>query len=412
MSTADWILIGIVTLVLIDFASERVINFLNEQSKNQPLSPQAAEIYTAADYQKSMAYGTANYKLESLSSVISTCVILAAIILGVFAKIDNFIRERISDNLLVTVIFIAVLIVVSVIGSLPASIYSTFVIETKYDFNKTTPRLFIADQVKNLLLSLGIGLPLLYAIARIYQELQSVFWLVAWLLVASFTLFMFVFGTRIFLPIFNKLKPLPEGELRDEIEIYCNSQGFPLSKLYEMDASKRSTKLNAFFSGMGKVKIIGLYDTLIEKLNTKEIVAVLAHEVGHYKRKHIFTMFLFSQVQTLIMFSLMGWLLSNPNLSAALGSKIPSFHLSMLAFFLLFIPVSTVLGLINNSFSRHNEYQADQYSIETYPGAVEYMYSALKKLSVNSLSNLNPHPVYVAVHYSHPPILQRLARLK
>ncbi len=412
MSTADWILIGIVTLVLIDFASGRVINFLNEQSKNQPLSPQAAEIYTAADYQKSMAYGTANYKLESLSSVISTCVILAAIILGVFAKIDNFIRERISDNLLVTVIFIAVLIVVSAIGSLPASIYSTFVIETKYDFNKTTPRLFIADQVKNLLLSLGIGLPLLYAIAWIYQELQSVFWLVAWLLVASFTLFMFVFGTRIFLPIFNKLKPLPEGELRDEIEIYCNSQGFPLSKLYEMDASKRSTKLNAFFSGMGKVKIIGLYDTLIEKLNTKEIVAVLAHEVGHYKRKHIFTMFLFSQVQTLIMFSLMGWLLSNPNLSAALGSKIPSFHLSMLAFFLLFIPVSTVLGLINNSFSRHNEYQADQYSIETYPGAVEYMYSALKKLSVNSLSNLNPHPVYVAVHYSHPPILQRLARLK
>ncbi len=412
MSTADWILIGIVTLVLIDFASGRVINFLNEQSKNQPLSPQAAEIYTAADYQKSMAYGTANYKLESLSSVISTCVILAAIILGVFAKLDNFIRERISNNLLVTVIFIAVLIVVSAIGSLPASIYSTFVIETKYEFNKTTPRLFIADQFKNLSLSLGIGLPLLYAIAWIYQELQSVFWLVAWLLVASFTLFMFVFGTRIFLPIFNKLKPLPEGELRDEIEIYCNSQGFPLSKLYEMDASKRSTKLNAFFSGMGKVKIIGLYDTLIEKLNTKEIVAVLAHEVGHYKRKHIFTMFLFSQVQTLIMFSLMGWLLSNPNLSAALGSKIPSFHLSMLAFFLLFTPVSTVLGLINNSFSRHNEYQADQYSIETYPGAVEYMYSALKKLSVNSLSNLNPHPVYVAVHYSHPPILQRLARLK
>lgn len=412
MSAADWILIGIFTLVLIDFASGRVINFLNEQSKNQPLSRQAAEIYTAADYQKSMAYGTANYKLESLSSVISTCVILAAIILGFFAKLDNFIRERISNNLLVTVIFIAVLIVVSAIGSLPASIYSTFVIETKYEFNKTTPRLFIADQFKNLLLSLGIGLPLLYAIAWIYQELQSVFWLVAWLLVASFTLFMFVFGTRIFLPIFNKLKPLPEGELRDEIEIYCNSQGFPLSKLYEMDASKRSTKLNAFFSGMGKVKIIGLYDTLIEKLNTKEIVAVLAHEVGHYKRKHIFTMFLFSQVQTLIMFSLMGWLLSNPNLSAALGSKIPSFHLSMLAFFLLFTPVSTVLGLINNSFSRYNEYQADQYSIATYPGAVDYMYSALKKLSVNSLSNLNPHPVYVAVHYSHPPILQRLARLK
>ena len=412
MKTSDWLLIGIITFVLIDFAAGRVINFLNENSKNQPLGPEAADIYSEAEYQKSMAYGTANYKLESISSVVSTSVILAAIILGFFANLDGFIRERISNDLLVTVLFIGILIVLSSLGSLPAGIYSTFVIETKYEFNKTTPKLFIADQVKNLLLSLGIGLPLLYAIAWIYQELQSVFWLVGWLLVASFTLFMFVFGARIFLPLFNKLKPLPEGELRDAIEIYCKSQGFPLSKLYEMDASKRSTKLNAFFSGMGKVKIIGLYDTLIEKLNTEEIVAVLAHEVGHYKRKHTLTMFLFSNVQTLILFSLMGWLLSNPNLSAALGSDVPSFQLSMLAFFLLFAPVSTVLGLINNSFSRYNEYQADQYSIETYPGAVEYMYSALKKLSVNSLSNLNPHPIYVAVHYSHPPILKRLAKLK
>jgi len=384
MKTSDWLLIGIIAFVLIDFAAGRVINFLNENSKNQPLGPEAADIYSEAEYQKSMAYGTANYKLESFASVISTSVILVAIILGFFAKLDSFIRERIGSDLLVTVLFIGILIILSSLGSLPASIYSTFVIET----------------------------PLLYAIAWIYQELQSVFWLVGWLLVASFTLFMFVFGARIFLPLFNKLKPLPEGELRDAIEIYCKSQGFPLSKLYEMDASKRSTKLNAFFSGMGKVKIIGLYDTLIEKLNTEEIVAVLAHEVGHYKRKHTLTMFLFSNVQTLILFSLMGWLLSNPNLSAALGSDVPSFQLSMLAFFLLFAPVSTVLGLINNSFSRYNEYQADQYSIETYPGAVEYMYSALKKLSVNSLSNLNPHPIYVAVHYSHPPILKRLAKLK
>jgi STE24 endopeptidase len=222
---------------------------------------------------------------------------------------------------------------------------------------------------------------------------------------------MFVFGTRIFLPMFNKLKPLPAGELRTAVEDYCQKQGFPLSKLYEMDASKRSTKLNAFFSGMGKVKIIGLYDTLIEKLTVQETVAVLAHEVGHYKRKHVYTMFAFSNLQTLIIFSLMGWLLGNPNLSKALGSDTPSFHLSMLAFFLLFSPVSTLLGLINNSFSRRNEYQADQYSIDTYPGAREHMYSAFKKLSRESLSNLNPHPVYVAVHYSHPPILDRLANL-
>ena len=412
MNTSDFLLLSIVTFVLIDFAAGMVINYLNENSKNTPLSPEAAEIYNPDEYKKSMEYGTAKYKFEMLNSVITTVVILSAIILGWFAELDLQIRERIENNLVVTIVFIGILIVVSSLGSIPGRYYSTFIIEEKYGFNKTTKKLFIADALKQLLLSLLIGLPLLYLVAWIYQEIQSMFWLVGWLLVAVFSLFMFVFGTRIFLPMFNKLKPLPAGDLRDEIEMYCQTQGFPLSKLYEMDASKRSTKLNAFFSGMGRVKIIGLFDTLIEKLTIKEVVAVLAHEVGHYKRKHVYTMFAFSNIQTLIMFALMGWLLSNPNLSKSLGSDIPSFHLSMLAFFLLFTPLSTLLGLINNSFSRHNEYQADQFSLDTYPDAREHMYSALKKLSVESLSNLNPHPVYVAVHYSHPPILDRLANLK
>ena len=412
MATSDFLLLSIVTFVLIDFAAGMVINYLNENSKNAPLSAEAAEIYNPDEYAKSMEYGTAKYKFEMLTSVITTVVILSAIILGWFAKLDLQIRERIENNLLVTVVFVGILIVVSSLSSLPGRYYSTFIIEEKYGFNKTTKKLFSTDALKQLLLSLLIGLPLLCLIAWIYQEIQSMFWLVGWLLVAVFSLFMFVFGTRIFLPMFNKLKPLPAGELRDEIEMYCQSQGFPLSKLYEMDASKRSTKLNAFFSGMGRVKIIGLFDTLIEKLTIKEVVAVLAHEVGHYKRKHVYTMFAFSNVQTLIMFALMGWLLSNPNLSKALGSDIPSFHLSMVAFFLLFTPLSTLLGLINNSFSRRNEYQADQFSLDTYPDAREHMYSALKKLSLESLSNLNPHPLYVAVHYSHPPILARLANLK
>lgn len=412
MNTSDFLLLSIVTFVLIDFAAGMVINYLNENSKNAPLSAEAAEIYNPDEYARSMEYGTVKYKFEMLTSVITTVVILSAIILGWFAKLDLQIRERIENNLLVTIVFVGILIVVSSLSSLPGRYYSTFIIEEKYGFNKTTKKLFSTDAIKQLLLSLLIGLPLLYLIAWIYQEIQSMFWLVGWLLVAVFSLFMFIFGTRIFLPMFNKLKPLPEGELRNEIEMYCQSQGFPLSKLYEMDASKRSTKLNAFFSGMGRVKIIGLFDTLIQKLTIKEVVAVLAHEVGHYKRKHVYTMFAFSNVQTLIMFALMGWLLSNPNLSKALGSDIPSFHLSMLAFFLLFTPLSTLLGLINNSFSRHNEYQADQFSLDTYPDAREHMYSALKKLSLESLSNLNPHPLYVAVHYSHPPILARLANLK
>ena len=412
MQTYEWLLAGIVAFILIDFVIGSVLEYLNEKSKNVPMSSVAAEIFNADEYAKSLEYGTANYKVERLTSTLNTVVILSAIILGWFAWLDEAIRARIGNELLVTVAFFGVLILAVMLANLPVSYYSTFVIEEKFGFNKTTKKLFVVDSIKQIVLSIALGLPVIYLISWIYQSLESQFWLVGWLAVSAISLFMFIFGTRIFLPIFNKLKPLPEGELRTEVEAYCKSQGFPLSKLWEMDASKRSTKLNAFFSGMGKVKIIGLYDTLIEKLTTKETVAVLAHEVGHYKRKHVYTMFAFSNVQTLVIFVLLGSLLGNPNLSKALGSDAPSFHLSMIAFFLLFTPVSTVLGLINNSFSRYNEYQADQYSIDTYPGARDHMYSAFKKLSVESLKNLNPHPWYVAVHYTHPPILDRLANLK
>jgi STE24 endopeptidase len=412
MQTYEWLLAGIVAFILIDFVIGSVLEYLNEKSKNVPMSSVAAEIFNADEYAKSLEYGTAKYKVERLTSTLNTVVMLSAIILGWFAWLDEAIRARISNNLLVTVVFFGVLILAVMLANLPVSYYSTFVIEEKFGFNKTTKKLFVVDSIKQIVLSIALGLPIIYLIAWIYQSLESQFWLVGWLAVSAISLFMFIFGTRIFLPIFNKLKPLPEGELRSEVEAYCKSQGFPLSKLWEMDASKRSTKLNAFFSGMGKVKIIGLYDTLIEKLSTKETVAVLAHEVGHYKRKHVYTMFAFSNVQTLVIFILLGALLGNPNLSKALGSDSPSFHISMIAFFMLFTPVSTLLGLINNSFSRYNEYQADQYAIDTYPDGRDYMHSALKKLSVESLKNLNPHPWYVAVHYTHPPILDRLANLK
>ena len=412
MSTSDWLLIGILAFVAIDFLIGTLLNYLNEKSNQQPLSEQVSQIYDLTGYNKSLEYGTTKYKFGLVTSVVTTIVILSAIVLGWFAWLDARLREVISSDLMVTVSFVGILIVLAAITGLPTSYYATFVIEERFGFNKTTKKLFIADNIKQILLTLGLGLPLIGLIAWIYQELNSLFWLAGWLLISAFSLFMFIFGTRIFLPLFNKLKPLPAGELRNEVEAYCQSQGFPLSKLWEMDASKRSTKLNAFFSGMGKVKIIGLYDTLIQKLTTKEVVAVLAHEVGHYKRKHVYTMFLFSNVQTLIIFALMGWLLGNPNLARALGSEIPSFHLSLISFVLLFSPLSTILGLIANSFSRFNEYQADQFSIDTYPDAREHLHSALKKLSVESLKDLNPHPMYVKVNYSHPPVLERLANLK
>ena len=412
MHSQGVLLAVIVSFVALEFIFWVITNYLNERSKNQPLSAEGAEIFNAEDYAKSMAYGTAQYKFELLTGSVRTIFILLAIVFGWFAWLDQLIRENLHNELLVSVSFVGVLLVISTLASLPGSYYSTFVIEEKFGFNKSTRKLFFQDAIKQLLLTLILGLSLFAAVAWIYSALKDQFWLVAWLLFAAVSLFMFMFGTRIFLPMFNKLKPLPDGELRSAVEEYCQSQGFPLTKLYEMDASKRSTKLNAFFSGMGRVKIIGLFDTLIEKLTIPETVAVLAHEVGHYKRKHVYAMFLFSNVQTLIIFSLMGWLLGNPDLSKALGSEIPSFHLGMLAFFLLFTPVSLLTGLLSNALSRRNEYQADKYSIDTYSDAREHLYTALKKLSVESLSNLNPHPLYVAVNYTHPPILDRLAALK
>jgi STE24 endopeptidase len=412
MESSNLLLAGIVLFVLIDYIGGALLNRLNEKGKDQPLIGEAAEIYNAEEYAKSMAYGSAQYRFEAVTGLVTTAITLVAIVAGWFAWLDNWLRDRIENELLITVSFVAILIVIWAIGNLPGSYYSTFVIEERFGFNKSTKTLFFTDQIKQLLITLALGLPFLYAVAWIYQELQGQFWIAAWALFVAFSLFMFIFGTRIFLPMFNKLKPLPDGELRTAVENYCQSQGFPLSKLYEMDASKRSTKLNAFFSGMGKVKIIGLYDTLIAKLTVEETVAVLAHEVGHYKRKHVYSMFAWSNVQTLLILALMGWLLGNPDLSKALGSDIQSFHLSMIAFFLLFTPLSTLLDLLSNSFSRYNEYQADQYSIDTYPNAREHMYSALKKLSRESLKNLNPHPLYVKVHYTHPPIMERLANLK
>ena len=413
MTTAELLLLGIVTFVLIDFAASRVIDYLNESNKNQPLSPVAAEIYNADEYAKSMEYGTAKYKVELLTSVVSTVVMLSAIILGWFAWLDEIIRERFNNEIAITVTFVGVLIAVSMIGSLPVGYYSTFVIEEKYGFIKTTKKLFAADAIKGLLLSLVIGLPLLALIALVYQELQSSFWLVGWLLVSAFSLFMFVFGTRIFLPMFNKLKPLPEGELRTAVEEYCQSQGFPLSKLYEMDASKRSTKLNAFFSGMGKVKIIGLYDTLIEKLSSLEIEAVLAHELGHFKKNHIRKRMIMTFLMSLAGLALLGWLSEQMWFYESLGVR-PAMDGNnaglALALFSLVIPTFTYfITPIGSLLSRQHEFEADAFAAQTtHP---KHLISALIKLYQDNAATLTPDTWYSAFYDSHPPAPIRIAHL-
>ncbi|MFM8842168.1 MAG: M48 family metallopeptidase [Actinomycetota bacterium] len=407
-----WILGAITFFVALDYAINTFVDFLNHRSSKQPLDPELAELYDEEEHRRSVDYQGANYKVSLISSTFFFALLIAALTFDWFASLDRWVRGQWSNEIVISLAFIGILSLISNLLSLPFGIYSTFKVEAEFGFNKSTVATFVTDLIKGLVLTLVIGGALLTAVLWIYQELRSTFWLWAWLLFAGFSLFFFMFGTKLILPLFNKLTPVPDGELRSEVERYCASQGYSLGKLFVMDGSKRSTKANAFFTGLGKSKTIVLFDTLLEKLSTREVVAVLAHEIGHYKRKHTLSMFLLSNLQTFILFALLGWLLGVEELSTALGASESSFHLSALAFFLLFSPVSMLLGLLNNGLSRRNEYQADDFARETYDGGGASLREALKKISTDALANLSPHPLYVAVNYTHPPIRDRLRNLR
>lgn len=400
---------ALIIIVIAAYLIETLLDYLNQSTARSPLDPKISNLYDARERERSIEYGAVKTRFGFYSSSFSTAIMLLALGLGWFATLDRWVRDRFDNQIVISLIFIASLSVISWILNLPFQLYAIFGIEERYGFNKVTPKTFVTDTIKGALLSVVIGGLLLTAVLWLYQELGKNFWIYAWLVVATFSLIMFMFGTTLILPLFNKLKPLEAGELRTEIEKYCQSQGYSLTRLFVMDGSKRSTKANAFFSGLGKSKTIVLFDTLIEKLSTKEIVAVLAHEIGHYKLKHTLSMFIATNIQSFVTFGLLGWLLQYDQLSTALGADQPSFHLSALTFFILFTPLSLLLGLAANSWSRYCEYRADTYSKETYQ--VAPMKSALAKISTDSLANLTPHPAYVAFNYTHPTLLQRLNNL-
>jgi STE24 endopeptidase len=403
------LLTSLVLIVLIAYILEALLDQLNQSRARDPLDSSISNLYDVNERERSIAYSSEKTRFGFYSSTFSTIVLILALAYGWFATLDNWIRDRFDNQILISLSFIASLSVISWWLNLPFQLYAIFGIEAKYGFNKITPRTFIADTMKATLLGAVIGGTLLTTVLWIYQELGNRFWLFAWLIVSGFSLLMFMFGTTLILPLFNKLKPVEQGELRTAVEKYCASQGYSLGRLFVMDGSKRSTKANAFFSGLGRSKTIVLFDTLIEKLTTKEIVAVLAHEIGHYKKKHTLSMFIFSNIQTFATFALLGWLLGYPELSKALGAQESSFHLSALTFFILFTPLSIMLGLLNNSWSRHNEFEADTFAKNTDDASA--LKSALKKISTDSLANLSPHPLYVAFNYTHPPLAQRLKNL-
>ena len=400
------------TLILITVSSflfDKWLDYLNDKAKSPTLPPDAQGIYDAERYATWLAYDKANDRVGTISSSISIVISLAMLIMGWFGSIDTWLRQYIENDILLALAFFGVLGVGSSIISLPFSVYSTFVIEEKFDFNKTTVKTFIIDMIKGALLGAIIGAPLSALIIWFYYELGEYFWITAWVVMTVFSLFMTMFAASWIMPLFNNFTPLEEGELRTAIEAYCNKVGFKLTNLFVMDGSKRSGKSNAFFSGLGPKKKIVLYDTLIEQMTTEEIVAVLAHEIGHYKKQHTRQSLILSIVQTGVMLFVLGLFLRDESYSMALGAKAGSFHVGIIAFGIIFSPISKLIGIGMNVLSRKNEFEADAYARDTYNG--ESLASGLKKLTAENLSNLKPHPYLVFVSYSHPPVLKRLEKL-
>ncbi|OHX66064.1 M48 family metallopeptidase [Flammeovirga pacifica] len=412
--------IVIVAILTGDFVLERVLSHLNIKAMSKKLPSKLEGLYDADEYKRSQKYQAEKDQLGLYSSAASYLLTMLLLLTGGYAWINNFCVDNFSSNTTQVLAFFAIIALISDVIGIPFEWMNTFKIEEKYGFNKMTVKTFLIDKLKGYALGAIIGGLLLWGFISFYHYYPDTYWVIAWVVFMLFALGATMFYANVILPMFNKLTPLEEGELLSAIKDYASSVDFPLGKIMVMDGSKRSTKANAFFSGLGGNKNIVLYDTLIEKLSTDEIVAVLAHEVGHYKRKHTLQMFFISGVNMFITLWLLSLFIDSKELLVAMGadsfSQVGSLlksstggylsPLSLIAFSMLYSPISMVTGLIVNAFSRKNEFEADAYAKDT--SSSSSLIEALKKLSVDSLSNLTPHDSYVKMHYSHPPLIQRM----
>jgi STE24 endopeptidase len=392
------------------FLTERYLDYLNSKMWSETLPDKLKDVCDQNEYRKTQKYDKENKKLSLWSSAINLLVILGMIIFGGFAVADNLSRSMSDNMVLVSLIFFGIIGLASDLINIPFGIYDTFVIEKKFGFNTMTIRTFITDHIKSWFIALLVGAPVLGLITWFYYKTGTLFWLYAWGLITVFSIFMNFFYSELIVPLFNKQTPLGQGTLRTAIEKLSEKAGFKLKDIFIIDGSKRSTKANAYFSGFGPKKRIVLYDTLEKELSEDEIVAVLAHEIGHYKKKHILQNLILSIMLTGFMLFLFSMVVNSPSLSEAVGAKNTSFHLGLIVFGILYSPLSLLIGLATNYISRKNEFEADNFVKENY--SPQLLASALKKLSVKNLSNMMPHPTYVFFHYSHPPLLARLERLE
>ena len=408
MNSENWLYL-IISLVVFNYIFSTVLNFINNKYWKDEIPPIMQDYYKKDNYIKAKKYAKEKGQINLISSTLSTLITLLFLILKGYGYLNLLISNYYEIPFLQSSMFFLSLFVLSDLISIPFSCYNTFVIEEKYGFNKMTVKTFIFDKIKSYLLTIILGGALLYGALILVNILENGFWLFLWLSLSIFMLFINMFYADIIVPIFNKLKPLESGSLREKIEQYSQKVGYSLKNIYVIDGSKRSSKANAFFSGLGPRKTIALYDTLIANHTEEELVAVLAHEVGHYKKKHIVTSLILTILQLGLMSYLLEICLKQNEISEALGGNEPVFHLGLLAFTILYSPIGTILNVLMNINSRKNEFEADNYAKETYNG--DSLSLALKKLSVDNLSNLYPHPFYTFLHYSHPPLLHRLEAL-
>ena len=402
-----WFFIG---LILFNYVFSNILELINSKNWKTHIPDEVKDFYDEKKYNKAREYKIETGKISFFSGTISFLISFGLIWFKGYGYISNYIDLNFNSAFIKTSVFFLFFYLINFIISIPFSYYSTFYIEEKYGFNKTTIKTFILDKIKSVALSFLIGGTLIFLAMLVLDLFEKGYWLYLWIGLSAFVVFLNMFYAQLIVPIFNKLTPLDNGLLREKIEKYADKVGYSLKNIFVIDGSKRSTKANAFFSGLGPKKTIALYDTLIEKHSDEELVAVLAHEVGHFKKKHILLTLIISIIQLGLMSYLFEVCMSYNNIAEALGSSEMNFHIGLIAFSFVFSPIGLIIGIFLNILSRKNEFEADDYAKTTYDGNALQL--ALKKLSVDTLSNLYPHPLYVFVHYSHPPLIKRLSNLK
>jgi len=403
------VFVALIGVLLFGYILDRILDILNLKHILPKLPAELSGIFDQDEYKRSQLYKRDNTRFSLVTSTLSLLVMLPVFFLGGFGWLDRVIEGITNHYIVHVLLFFGILAFLSDILGTPFSAYNTFVLEERYGFNRTNVTTFLLDKLKAWFLGAVIGGGLLALITWIYMLTGKWFWLVALGVFTLFYLFMNLFYSNLIVPLFNKQTALEEGSLRSSIEDFARKVGFKLDNIFVMDGSKRSSKANAYFTGLGPRKRIVLFDTLIHDLEEEEIVAVLAHEVGHYKKKHTTTGLVMGTMQTALVLFLFSLFVGKDSFALALGGEEASFHLGLVAFGILYSPISMLLGLGTNAFSRYNEFQADRFAREEYNA--DRLVSSLKKLSKNNLSNLTPHPAYVFFHYSHPPLLQRIRAL-